>query len=195
MAGWWLISYIALWLVVLAVCLLEVGNLRELGLLRRSTLTPLADPPDTGPPIGAPLPSLTLSAAQGTSSVHLGTDSADRTLLAFLTPGCNGCHSAAELLERCLGTKTRDDLEVIIVLCAPFHSCQTFLSVYKFAFFVTIDEDSKVAETFRVRTYPVGLLYGRDGTLMRKGVIPHEPGLQRVLHGEQVTATLQKEPA
>lgn len=181
MTGWWLASYLCLWVLVVTLCLLQIGSLRELGLLRRSGLTSVSNPPESGPPLGARLPSLTLYPDQGVEPVQLGRDADALTLLVFMTPMCTGCQSAAELLERFLSADKLADIAIRIVLCGPTETCRSFLSVFELPTFVTIDEDFKLPDVFEIQTYPFALLYNRDGALVRKEVISHERGLEAVM--------------
>lgn len=183
MTGWWLASYAALWLVVLVLCLLLVGNLRELGALRRSALSVPSNPFESGPLLGAQIPSLTLRSVDGGEPVRLDGGAGMPTLLIFLTPMCQGCQSAAEILERFLSSASSDRVAVRIVLCGPRETCQSFLSVYRLPAFVSIDEDYKLPESLGVHMYPIALLYGIQGTLLRTGLISREQGLTEVMNG------------
>ncbi|HEX6506118.1 MAG TPA: redoxin domain-containing protein [Chloroflexota bacterium] len=175
MTGWWLVSYAALWAVVGIVVLLQIGMLREIGLLqtgnqrqdRKTRQVPF--PEQGGPAVGSELPNLVLETGNGHGSIRL-KDPADgrATLLIFMTPLCEGCQHAVDLLNALAGERS-GDLRLIVIIRGPEQTCRSFLSVFPLRAPTVFDTDDDLIREFDVRLSPFGLLYHGRGTLVRKG--------------------------
>jgi peroxiredoxin len=186
MTGWWLASYLCLWVVTVLVCVAVLGTLRELALARGPSLSGEGRQgirsTDSGPEVGSELPDLALSSANGCGFVELPhKDSGTQTLLAFLTPMCEGCHTAASSFERLIEADGTEDLDVQVVISGPERTCRSFLTLLSMHAPVFIDSEHAVTGLLNVHHFPSGLLYGGDNVLVRKGVISSERELAALL--------------
>src|SRR5262249_48158887 len=95
MSPWWLLSYVALWLVVLFLGFLLLGALRALGLLRwRLEQLQAITPSRTGRSglkSGKKAPDFTLPSVCG-DKVSLHDFAGRRVFLVFTQSGCKPCH-------------------------------------------------------------------------------------------------------
>jgi methylamine dehydrogenase accessory protein MauD len=88
--GWWTVSYLVLWLLVIVLCVVVVALARQIGTLYlRLGPRGALEMDDEGPPLGeAPQP---LEGSDGDGRpVHIGGPG-DAQLLMFVSPGCHVC--------------------------------------------------------------------------------------------------------
>jgi hypothetical protein len=207
MSGFWLVSYIVLWVVVFLLGALVVGILQQMGLQRReqgawgiavSQDTPRVDategkelgaiPPleDDGLVIGSELPQLTLDTINGHDSVELRPGPSDGpTLLVCLSPMCETCQHVVEPLN---ALASDDDFtgRIVAVLRTDAPGCNAFLNVFPLHAPVVCDADRTITMGFNAHRIPFGLLYDANGTLVRKGVLSDEDHLLALLGDSSV---------
>ena len=103
MTPWWLLSYVALWLVVLVLGFLLLCALRALGLLRwRLEQLEATTPTRTGRgglKPGKKAPDFTLPSVAG-KEVALHDFAGRKVLLVFTQGGCGPCQSIMPELDR-----------------------------------------------------------------------------------------------
>lgn len=190
MTGLWLVSYLALWALLVATLLIVVGILRGMGLQRQGQPSVSSAPQaslvtldEDGPTLGSPLPEFEGEAANGFGAVRLlGSTSPRQTLIAFLNPMCESCHALVEPLNE-LAHGSQNDMRVIAIVKGPLFTVRPFLAVYPFDLPVLIDPDASISNnTFDIHRNPFALLYGERGRLVRKGTIEEgREGLKALL--------------
>jgi methylamine dehydrogenase accessory protein MauD len=88
--GWWVASYIVLWLLVVALCVVVVALARQIGTLHlRLGPRGALEIDDEGPPLGEAAPIIDATDVKG-DAVAIGRAGAGQLLL-FVTPGCRVC--------------------------------------------------------------------------------------------------------
>ena len=88
MDGWWAVSYVTLWLLVVALCLVVVALARQIGTLHmRVGPRGALEMDDEGPELGFPAISIPTRDLKG-DDVVVGAAS---QLLMFVSPGCHVC--------------------------------------------------------------------------------------------------------
>ena len=88
MDGWWAASYVTLWLLVAALCLVVVALARQIGTLHmRLGPRGALEMDDEGPELGSPAISIPTQDLEG-DAVVVG---APAQLLMFVSPGCHVC--------------------------------------------------------------------------------------------------------
>jgi methylamine dehydrogenase accessory protein MauD len=90
MSAWWVASYVVLWLLVLALCVLVVALARQIGTLHlRLAARGALEIDDEGPPLAeAPEPA---EAEDLRGSRHVVGGPGRPSLLLFVSPGCSIC--------------------------------------------------------------------------------------------------------
>jgi hypothetical protein len=192
LSGVWLASYLLLWALVLILGLVVLGLLRQLGMLSATLRqrpeedrAPEASMPaleHDGPPIGSGLPELVAETCNRYGSVVLtreGWRREGRTLLVFLSPLCESCHRVVEPLN--LVPESAPDVQPIVFLRADHDGCSAFLRVFPLQVPVICDERRDLTMGLAVHRNPFGLLYDRQGVLIRKGIIAGHEDLQALL--------------
>lgn len=172
MTDFWLTTYIVLWLLVISLVLLQIGMLREMGMMRKegpSNADLITLPEAAGPVIGSELPHISLESINLRGIVTLGAPGVGRSLLlVFLSPTCSGCqHIVVPLNDRADASLER--VETYAVMVGELQACSTFLTVFPLNFPVIFDANETLTHAFGVRNSPFSLLYDERGLLVRKG--------------------------
>lgn len=184
--NWWLVSSVLLWLVVLALALLLLGVLRELGALRQGSptrsITPFPRPQEDGPPLGSSLPALSLEPFNGHGALTLKAGGDDRpSLLVFLSPMCEGCQLVTDALNDLVDHQSRPLAVVAIMRNGPVAAARAFLNIFPVHMPLVLDSDDQLVETFNVHYAPFGLLYDSSGRLIRRGSVGNADDLGALL--------------
>jgi hypothetical protein len=170
MEGMWLVSYIALWMLLLALGVVVVSLLRNVGLLATTVQqiqTGVEDTLTLG--VGAPVPELPLKTLSGQATslaAHRGTPA----VLVFVSPGCGPCHEL--LVARQHGAPLLTDLppatQPILVSLGDGAATQSLLSEVPFADGVTLLADpTLVRERWGVHSTPTIVLLDTEGRYLR----------------------------
>jgi len=90
LSGWWAASYVALWILVVVLCIVVVALARQIGTLHlRLGPRGALEMDDEGPALGEGRPPVT-STDIGGHKVTVGGEGAEQFLL-FVSPGCMVC--------------------------------------------------------------------------------------------------------
>lgn len=193
------VSYVALWVLVIALCLLVVGLLQQVGLLQRSlhsspaqeegtSALPLPSVENDGPALGSSLPEHTLETINGFGAFILASaQNKQGTLLLFLAPNCKGCQQVVEPINKIVDELVYDG-RVIAILRTDEKGGRSFLSVFSLHIPVVCDEKRAITKGFGVHRAPFGLLYDAQGVLMRKGIVKNIGDLLALLGDESALA-------
>lgn len=201
MTGLWLVSYIALWGLMLVLSLLLVGLLRQVGILHHAlaarsadSTAPIPTPENDGPPLGSRLPKINAEAVNGGGSVLPARQHRERTLIAFLSPLCESCQHTAELLN-VLAADTARRVRPVVIMQADEQTSRAFMGVFPLRVPLTCDDERTLAVgTFNVHRAPYGLVYDEHGMLTSKGIVSTEEQLYALLGETSASAQAQVAP-
>jgi hypothetical protein len=178
MTGWWLVSYIGLWVLVLALVVFLLAMARELAVVRGPAgrqRTGEAGP--DGPAIGQPIPDIDLTLTDG-QVVSLRVGEISSRLIVFLTPMCEGCQLAVDRLNRTM--QPEGGPSILVVLSGPESACTSFLTLFPVNAPVAIDTQLAAVNVFGVRATPTALLYEK-GALVEKRIIARDADIAELL--------------
>src|ERR671919_441117 len=100
--GWWAVSYVLLWLLVVMLCVIVVALARQIGTLHlRLGPRGALEIDSEGPPLGEPLPFVDARGADGASLVLGGPGR--RRLVLFSSPTCIVCREVAPAVPAAAG--------------------------------------------------------------------------------------------
>jgi AhpC/TSA family protein len=193
--GLWVVSYVALWGLVVAIGLLMVGILRQMGILQHQlavahgpgTLpapgvardTPALE--DDGPEIGSRIPTLRAETLNGFGTVAVESLRDDAgTLLVFMSPMCEGCQHMVEPLNALVDAGAHRE-RMIAILHADEQASRAFMNVFPLRIPVICDADRTFTMGLGIHRNPFGLLYDVEGRLVRKGMMTTQGELLAVL--------------
>jgi methylamine dehydrogenase accessory protein MauD len=190
MTGLWLASYLVLWGIVVVVCLLLIGILRQLGLMQRqleSHLPQLSEEGSIpalehdGPALGSPLADLEVGTINGFGTLTAFTQrSQGILLLVFLSPMCETCQHIVEPLNALVEDAMRA-LRTAVIMRGDEQACRAFLSVFPLHMPVVCDHDRTITMGLDIHRTPFGLLYDEHGILIRKGVLEGQEDILALL--------------
>lgn len=187
MTGAWLVSYVALWFVVLGLVAVCVGLLQEVGTLRRASsgtaATPAINilPEAAGPIIGSVLPEAEFETVNGHGTMGLALPGRrGSTLIVFMSALCGGCQSVVTPVNS-LARRVPPDFLIVAVMRSDADLCDTFLRLYPLQIPVVLDAGGTLSTAFAVQNAPFGLLYDERRLLVRKGWVELQPDLDALL--------------
>ncbi|HLX58778.1 MAG TPA: hypothetical protein VKR83_17295 [Ktedonobacteraceae bacterium] len=190
MTGLWLASYLVLWGIVLVVCVLLVGVLRQLGLLYRRLEPGSPSSQESGsipaleydgPTIGSPLVDLDAQSINGFGNLLWTTlDKGEARLFVFMSPMCEACQHIVEPLNA-LVAHTNRAVRSVVIMRADEQACRAFLSVFPLHMPVVCDRDRAITMELNVHRTPFGLLYNDHGILIRKALLEGQEDLLALL--------------
>lgn len=174
MSGWWLASYVVLWVITATMFVVLLVVLRQLGLMYvRGGGAPRLE---EGPPIGAIIPPFEEIEDGTQAEIRFPDAVVDLNLLLFTSPHCRIC----EEVLRELGGVTRDfDARVLVVSEGDVEENGRLRQLLDGgARFVSNAERQRSLD---VRTHPYGLVTDRSGTVLEKGVVNGSRDVQVLL--------------
>jgi len=187
----WLLSYLALCGLVAVACALLIVMLRQIGLVRhrpgQHATGQIEQPPPVppleqdGPAIGSYMPDLAVQTINGFERVVSAAlrDGGD-ALLVFISPICESCQHVVGLLNDVVVDGTRT-VQPIAIMRADHQACQAFTHVFPLRLPLICDAARTIHVDFDIHRAPFGLLYDRQGMLVRKGIIVDRDDLLALL--------------
>jgi methylamine dehydrogenase accessory protein MauD len=186
--GLWLASYLVLWGLVIVMCLVLLGVLKQLGTLHlryEHPVTPAGEGVPAlekdGPAIGSRLSDFPYATVNGFGSVTpISLLSHGRVLLMFLSPMCESCQHVVEPLNALVEDRDRA-VQGMAIIRADEQACRAFLSVFPLRMPTVCDADRTITMGYGVHRTPFGLLYDERGNLIRKGLVEGKEDLLALL--------------
>lgn len=165
MNGWWLASYLVLWLLVVALVVVVVALARQIGTLHlRMGPRGALEIDDEGPALGEAPESFEVTTIDG-DAIHIGGPG-EAQLLMFVSPGCMVC----EQVLPAIGAVARAGSFVPYVLTDvdPFEAERAFRPKRLPA---SVASARPVVESLRVPGTPYVVLLDDRGVVLAKGTI------------------------
>lgn len=162
--GWWLVSYVALWGVVVVLGTLVVALARQVGVLHmrlgpRGALEVDAE----GPPLGEMPPMIELSDLDGRPLAVGGPG--DPTFLLFVSPGCPICR---EVLPGVPAVAREGSLRPVVVVDDADPAA---LVAYRDGQTVTVAAGPDAARLYDVPGTPYAVVLDQVGVVRAKGTV------------------------
>ena len=183
MSPWWLISFIALWLVVLSLGFLLLGALRALGLLRWRLEQLEATTPSRigrgGLKPGKTAPDFTLPGAAG-GEVSLHDFAGRRVFLVFTQSGCKPCHRVIPELNR---LQRGGEVLVLVVNNGEPEATRQWAAEARASFPVLVQQQHSVSRRYEMYATPFAFLIDERGVIASKGIINNAAHIGFVLSG------------
>jgi methylamine dehydrogenase accessory protein MauD len=178
-----LISYVVLWLALVAVAFLLLGTLRSLGLLEWRIDQLEATRPSRinreGLKAGTRAPDFTLPQVGG-GECSLGDFRGRRVFLVFVQAGCQPCHDIAPDLNR---LQRQGELQVLVVNRAEPAEAATWADDVRAAFPVLVQDGLELAKKYQVFATPFAFVIDEDGVVAGSGIVSQRRHIGFVLDG------------
>jgi len=193
MEGIWLVSYVTLWLLLLALGLVVVSLLRNVGLLATAVKQLQTGAQDTLTlEAGALVPELPLTALAG-QATSLAAQRGAPVVVMFVSPGCGPCHDLLLALHQWM--PILPDLlpatQPVLVSLGDVTATQTLLEEVPFRVGpVLLADAAAVKERWGVRSTPTIVLLDAEGRYLRHQMgFSAPPASQAALERRQDIAT------
>ena len=172
MSGWWLASYVLLWLLVVTSLLVLLVVLRQLGLVYLNTRGGLRL--DIGQSVGTPIE---FSAVDiDGRMVRFPSGSAAHNLLLFTSPECTLCHGALAALPAALAHR---DLSAFVVDAGePGESSAVRERTTKD---VPVIPSLALQQKLGIDSMPYGIVTDTKGVIVGKSVVSHLDDMEDLL--------------
>ncbi len=179
----WLISYLALWGLVLVLGFLLLGALRALAVLRWRLDQLIATTPRRlgrdGLRVGTKAPDFTLPDPDGTErSLH---DVAGRpVLLVFLQAACKPCRAVVPELNR---VYQKGKVKVLAVNTGEVEAVRQWVAEVGAQFPVLVQNQRDLSRRYEITATPFGFLIDDQGMIRAKGIVNNRQHLDFLLAG------------
>lgn len=161
--GWWLVSYVVLWALVLFLALLVAALARQIGVLHmRLGVRGALEVDEEGPPLGEVPPPAEVVDLEG--APHQVGGPGAPTLLLFVSPGCPICR---EVLPGVAPAARAGDLRPLVLVD---DEDPRSLDLYRGAR-VPVAAARDVAETYDIPGTPFAVISDRAGVVRAKGTV------------------------
>jgi len=188
--GGWLASYIALWVLTVALAVLTLSQFRLIGLLYQRIGPGVARSLADGPEIGSKLDGLHGLTLQGVSWQRRLPAARD-VLLVFMSPQCQTCD---ELMPHVKDFVARHRQQIDVLLVSVLGDLGMNQAYVRFAQLAALDYiiGPQLADALDIAATPYTLKVTRDGVIVAKGITNNYEHLVSFL-APSVGAELQEE--
>ncbi|HJR44812.1 MAG TPA: thiol-disulfide isomerase [Actinomycetota bacterium] len=163
MDGWWAVSYVMLWGLVIALCLVVVALARQIGTLHmRLGPRGALEMDDEGPELGSEAPPIPTHDITGEPVVIGGADQ----LLMFVSPGCHVC----EQVLPSVGAVAEEGRLAPYVI-TDVDEEETTLTFKHKRVAAPVVPGIGVAQAYEVPGTPYVVIVDRDGLVAAKGTV------------------------
>ena len=176
MSGPWLVSYIALWAVVLFQGVVIFLLLRQLGVIYLGTARGVAR---DGLPVGERAPDFAAADLDG-RPVSLADFRGRPLLLIFGSPGCGPCRQLVPDLNR-FAQERREELRVLFLSRGEAEEARRFASDLGVRVPVATHPDDELLDIYRARVTPFAFLIDGEGVIRAKGLANNREHLELLL--------------
>jgi methylamine dehydrogenase accessory protein MauD len=167
----WLVSYLALWGIVLLLGFLLLGTLRTLALMGWRIDQLEATMPSrvgrSGLKPGRKAPQFTLADVDG-QEVSLADYRGRRVLLVFVQPGCGPCGSVVPVLNQ---VEASGEAHVLAINRADPTKAHRWAEETGAAFPVLVQEKLDVSKRYEMLSTPFAFLIDAEGVIVSSGIV------------------------
>jgi methylamine dehydrogenase accessory protein MauD len=181
-----LVSYFALWAVVLILIFAFAVLARQIGIMHERLGASGARMTNVGPEIGELIPARTVSDISG-RQIELGGVSSKPTLLTFMSATCASCSEVAPALRALWKNERRQVNFVVVSVSGSEEDNRAFISRFGFEGIPYV-LSPELGTAYRVLSPPYGLLLDNAGVVKTKGVVNRLEHLESLLNAAELGA-------
>jgi methylamine dehydrogenase accessory protein MauD len=191
MTGFWLVSYIALWITVLVLAWFTLSLLRLVGQLHQRIGPAGAAVVSGGLEIGERLPDI-LETQRIVDNAQLSFPKKKESLLVFIAPNCPACEDLIPSLIP-FANRERDHLDTIAISSGDRADGNNYLASMFARTGISFLASSELTKATRVGGTPFAIWLDREGKVNAKGIVNHTEHLESLKNAsESGFATLQQ---
>lgn len=180
MTGFWLASYIALWVVIGLLAFVVMGLLRQFGLLQmRMGIEPGVLITGEGLERGVEAPEFEALDVVSTRVFRSSELRGRRAVLVFLTPTCGECREVAKQLSD-VANQWRE-IQFLGVCYGSEQACEELAAQSSLRVPLLRDLENSISSAYGVRSTPFAYLIDEEGRILMRGVVNTWPQLQALI--------------
>ncbi len=176
MSGIWLVSYIALWGVVLFQGVVIFVLVRQLGVIYLGTAQGVAN---DGLDVGKEAPDFSLRGLDG-EQLSLASFRGTPLMLIFGSPTCAPCRGLIPDLNA-FARDRAEELRVLFLSRSDDESTRRFASEQNIEVPIAAHPDEELPNSYEARVTPFGFLVDNDGVIRAKGLANNREHLELLL--------------
>ncbi len=182
--GIWLVSYVALWILVFLEAAAILALARQVGLLHLHIRPAGALMANSGPELGERAPQIAAHDLNNNGQpVALGVFAGKSTLLVFISPGCSSCD---ELMPGVMALQQHEQKTTDIILVSDITNervNQEFIErnrLQRIKYIIS----PETTEEYRIGGSPYAVLVSPNGIVITKGLVNHLDHLESLLNAK-----------
>lgn len=183
MSGFWLISYLSLWLVVLCQTIAITELLRQIGVLHLRLRPAGARTMNAGPDLGARLPEARAHDAFG-REVDVVAMGRPRMLL-FVSPECSVCEGLLPGVKTIAKAERRRMDVVLLTALEDEKANRAYVEDRKLGGIPYVASRT-LAESYRVMSAPYAVVLDEQGVVRAKGLVNHIEHLESLIEALRI---------
>jgi len=186
MSGIWLVSYVALWVLLLLMALVLLGFVRQLGLMQLR-LGPESEPLTTreGLEYGTPAPEFEVpNLLDGKGRISMRSLKGRPSILVFFSPACSACLDLAPKLAE-FHRSFRRKVNVVLISNSSSQSSLDVAETFKLKMRIAGDKSGAISRAYRVRATPFAYRMDAGGIVRRRGLVGSFEDLEDLLRDPQ----------
>ena len=165
MSGWWTVSYVVLWVLVLVLCMVVVALARQIGTLHmRLGPRGALEIDSEGPALGEAPPAIEIESLAG-EVLTIGGPGVARVLM-FVSPGCHLCEQVIPSLRAIAGDGAYSP---VVVSDADMYETSTGLKIRDIP--VPVVPGPAIARQYTVPGTPYLVVLDEGGIVRAKGTV------------------------
>lgn len=181
MNGFWLISYVALWALVIALAIVVLGLVRQLGVIHLR-LGPDGNVTTTteGLALGSAAPDFRATDVIRKQEVTLAGVRRRPTIMVFVSPWCRPCLELIPHLIKFYRHWSKQ-VNLVVVSQASAEDTAELAATHKLPMVVVADAAKTISEAYLVRATPFAYRLDKDGKVQRRGIVNDLDALEALL--------------
>jgi methylamine dehydrogenase accessory protein MauD len=181
MSGIWLISYIALWILVVAMAIIVLGLVRQLGVihLRLGPEDNLLVTRD-GLELGSISPNFHATDVMSRKNITLEDLQGRQSVLIFVSPSCSPCQELLVDIKYFQKSKN-GKINIIVISQSDFQTSMALAREHKLKIPVIADSEGLISNLYQVRATPFAYRLDEECVVQRRGIVNNMDGLESLL--------------
>ena len=181
MSGIWLVSYLALWALVVLLTVVVLGLVRQLGLIHLR-LGPESDLVTTneGLEIGLPAPDFQANDVISGDKIVLSNLKGTKSILIFVSPSCQPCQELMPHIVTFHRSKN-GKVKIVLFIQTDVRESMQFAENHQLRTHVVADPQGNLSKIYQVRATPFAYGLDKEGIVQRQGVVNNLQALEALL--------------
>ncbi len=190
MSGLWLVSYVALWILVVVLAVIVLGLVRQLGLIHlrigeeESGLLKTQE----GLELGVSAPDFEATDIVGQTKISLAGLRKRPSILVFVSQSCPACQELMPHITE-FQKSQNGNVDLILFNRAPIQNSLELVKNYGLTFPVIADDTGVIFKKYEIQATPFVYHVDKSGVVKQRGVVNSSEGLEALLNNNSSSET------